>query len=459
MTPRLLIRGATLVTADPSLGDLAADILIEGTQIAAIGPDLAAEGAEQLDATGCIVAPGFVNAHMHTWQTGLRGLAADWTLLRYFRAVHAGLATMFTPEDIGIATLLGAREQIDCGTTTLVDWCHANRTPAHTDAAVAALIQSGIRAAFFHGSPKPDPRPGEPHFSEIPHPRAEVERLLSGPLADRDGLVTLGLAILGPHYSTMEVARADFRLAREHGLIASMHQGGGPAQTPGGWENLLDEGLVDASINIVHGNDLSDTLLDRLVAAGVTFSIAPEGEATQGHGYPITNRLRARGTEPSIGVDLPSIGSADMPSQARIALALARAQHNAATREATGAIPETSAATVRDALGWSTLEGARALGMADRIGSLTPGKQADLIVLRPGLSQRPVLDPVACLMLHSTPAQIEHVLIAGRYVKQNGQLIAPDLDTELAALEASGHRIARGLDAAMPAGKEPHNAG
>jgi len=111
-----------------------------------------------------IVAPGLVNAHMHTWQTGLRGVAANWTILEYFKKMHAGLATLFSPDDIRIATLVGALNQINCGTTTLADWCHNNPTPAHTDAAIDALAESQIRAVFFHGSPKPDPKPGQKPF-------------------------------------------------------------------------------------------------------------------------------------------------------------------------------------------------------------------------------------------------------------------------------------------------------
>src|SRR6478735_926354 len=285
MARRILLSGATILSMDPAVGDLPrGDILIADGKIAAIAPRIEAGDAERLDVAGRIAVPGFVNAHMHSWQTGLRGLAADWTLLEYFRWVHAGLATLFRPEDIGIATLMGALGQIDAGTTTLVDWCHNNPTPEHTDAAVEALAESGIRAAFFHGSPKPDPNPGEPHFSEVPHPRAEIERLRRGRFASDDGQLTLGLAILGPHYATMDVARADFRLAREFGLVASMHQGGGEAKTPGGWEKLIAEELVGPGINIVHGNDLSDELFGQLVDLGASFSVTPENEMTQGHG-------------------------------------------------------------------------------------------------------------------------------------------------------------------------------
>lgn len=443
----ILIAGATIVSMDARVGDLAAgDILVVGDRIAEVAPEIEAPEAERVEAAGRIAVPGLVNAHMHTWQTGLRGLAADWTLLEYFRWVHAGLATRFTPEDVGIATRVGALGQIDAGTTTLVDWCHNNPTPAHTDAAVAALKASGIRAAFFHGSPKPDPEPGEPHFSEVPHPRREVERLLAGPLGQRDGLVTLGLAILGPHYSTMEVARADFALAREFGLVASMHQGGGPARTPGGWERLIAEGLVGAGINVVHGNDLSDALLDRLVDLGATFSVTPENEMTQGHGFPITGRLRARGTAPSLGVDLESVLSGDMMSAARIALGTQRALDNAESRRASGTIPATTTVPAREALAWITVEGARMLGQADRIGSLTPGKQADVTLFDArGLHMRPLHDPVSAVVFQAGRADVEAVMIAGRFAKRDGRLVGGSPEADLEALEASGRRIASEL--------------
>ena len=352
MAQRTLIHNACLVTMDARDRVVPhGSILIEGEIIVALGEDLeiADDAAERIDATGSIVAPGFVNAHMHTWQTGLRGAASDWTLLEYFRWMHAGLATRFCPEDIHIATLAGAVNQINCGTTTLVDWCHNNPTPEHTDAAVDALDRSGIRAAFFHGSPKPDPKPGERHFSEIPHPRHEIERLRNGRFAS-NGRLSLGMAILGPHYSTLEVALADFHLAREFGLIASMHQGGGPPKEDGVWDEVERRGFIGPDVNIVHGNDLDDARLRRFVKAGVSFSVAPENEMIQGHGHPITGRLRAMGAEPSLGVDLESVVSGSMVHVARAALSHQRALDNAASRKATGTIPTTSTVKAREAL-------------------------------------------------------------------------------------------------------------
>jgi cytosine/adenosine deaminase-related metal-dependent hydrolase len=449
---RTLIKSATIVTMDDRLGDLSdADVLVDGNRIVELRPNIEvggdAAGVDVLDGRGRIVIPGLINAHMHTWQTALRGYAANWTLLEYFRRMHAGLATIFQPDDIYIATLMGALNQINVGTTTLVDWCHNNPTPAHTDAAVRGLRESGIRAAFFHGSPKPEPKPGQPHFSEVPHPRREVERLLAGPLSNRDGLVTLGLAILGPHYATLDVAFQDFRLAREFGLIASMHQGGGAAKTLGGWDRLIEAGLVGPGVNIVHGNDLPDDLLRRIVDLGVSFSVTPENEMIQGHGFPITGRLLKLGTRPSVGIDLESILAGDMFGAARIALSMQRALDNAESRSANGTIPETTTIPTREALRWVTTEGARMLGRENRIGSLTPGKLADLVVINTNdLNLFPVHDPVSTVVMQTSLANIEAVMVDGVWRKRDGRLLVDGLDDKKQQLASSGQRLVGAIE-------------
>lgn len=444
MTQRTLIRGASIVTMDAQ-GDLpAGDLLVAGDTIEAIAPRLSVDDAQVVDATGCILVPGFVNAHMHTWQTALRGVAANWTLLQYFRHMHAGLATVFGPEDLRIATLAGALNQLNCGTTTLVDWCHNNPTPAHSDAAVDALLASGIRAAFFHGTPKPDPQPGQAPFWEVPHPRAEIQRLLKA--HQGRPLLSVHAAVLGPHYSTLEVAVHDFRMARDLGLIASLHQGGGPARTPEGWAHLEALGLLGEQVNIVHGHALSDEQLKRFCGLGMSFSAAAENEMTQGHGHPLTGRLRALGRAPSLGVDLESVLGGDMIGQARIALGMQRSLDNEAHRAAHGGIPDTTSITTREALSWITVEGARMLRQLHRIGTLAPGKQADLVLIRAdGLNMQPVHDPVSAVVFQATLANIDSVMVAGQWRKRAGQLVGVDLPPLLAALRASGEKITRAM--------------
>ncbi|MEY4443095.1 MAG: hypothetical protein RL442_2095, partial [Pseudomonadota bacterium] len=387
---------------------------------------------------------GLINAHLHTWQTALRGVAANWTLLEYFQKMHAGLATVFAPEDLHIATLVGALNQLNHGTTTLVDWCHNNRTPAHNDAAIDGLLQSGIRAAFFHGTPKPDPKPGETPFWEVPHPRAEVERLLRA--HQGRSLLSIGAAVLGPHYSTLDVALHDFRMARDLGVIASLHQGGGPARTPDGWDKLQAEGLLGPHVNIVHGHALNDTQLNTFCDLGMSFSAAAESEMSQGHGHPLTGRLRALGHAPSLGVDLESVMSGDMISQARIALGIQRSLDNVAYRVEHNTLPSTSTIPAREALQWVTVEGARMLGQLDRIGSLAAGKQADLVMIRASdLNMQPVHDPVSSVVFQTSLANIDSVMVAGQWKKRHGQLLGVELAPKLELLRASGRKITQAL--------------
>jgi len=427
---------------DEKLGDIAgADLLVEDDRIAAVEPAdrIPKQGVEVVDAKNCIIIPGLVNTHMHTWQTALRSIASNWTLLEYFKKMHAGLATVFQPEDMYIANLVGATNQLNSGTTTLLDWCHGNRTPAHNDAAIDALLESGIRAFFFHGTPKPDPKPGEKGFWEIPHPRAELERLVKNRIK---GLVSLGAAILGPHYSTLEVSMHDFKMAKDLGVIASMHQGGGPPRTPDGWQKLDEAGLLGHDINIVHGQGISDEQLARFVSLNVSFSVTPESEMIQGHGWPITGRLRKFGRRPSLGIDLESAISGDMLTVGRVALSLQRAMDNAEYRQQTGTIPDTSTITTREALSWITIEGARMLCMQDNIGSLKPGKQADLVLISTsGINMQPVNDPVSAVIMQANLSNIDSVMVAGQWRKRSGKLLAGGLSEKFDRLRESGRRI------------------
>jgi cytosine/adenosine deaminase-related metal-dependent hydrolase len=441
---RTLIRGATIITMDAQ-GDLpAGDVLVTDGVITEIAPRLYVDDAQVIDAGGSIMIPGLVNAHMHTWQTALRGVAANWSLLEYFHKMHAGLAALFAPEDLHVATLVGSLNQLNCGTTTLADWCHNNRTPAHNDAAIDALMQSGIRAAFFHGTPKPAPAPGELPFWDVPHPRGEIERLLRA--HDGKPLLSVQTAVLGPHYATLEVALHDFRMAHELGLIASVHQGGGAARTPHGWEQLEAAGLLGDNINIVHGHALDDAQLQRFCDLGMSFTVAPEVEMSDGHGIPITGRLRQLGRAPSLGVDLECAISGDMLTQARVALAMQRCMDNAAYREAHGTIPPSCTITTREALAWITIEGARMLKQSHRIGSLAPGKQADLVLVSAGdLNMQPVHDPVSTVVLQASLANIDSVMVAGRWKKRGGRLLDVDLAPQLAALRESGQKMTHAM--------------
>ena len=428
---------------DAAIKDLPqGDVLLENGRIAAIAPMLAADNAEIIDARGMIVLPGLINAHVHTWQSALRGIAGDWTVGKYMQAMHGGLAGHFLPEDVQIANLMGALNALNSGTTTLVDWCHVNRTPDHTDAAIDGLAASGARALFLHGSPKPDAKPGERHYSEIPMPRTEIERLRKGRFAGNDGLVTLGLAILGPSYSTREVTVSDVHLARDFGLIASMHVGGGIVMQPDGFQRLLDDGLIGGNFNIVHGNDMAHELIRALAGKGAQFTSTAEIELQMGYGDPLTGVLQACGSPMSIGTDVEPASRGDMFSAMRTTLQHERHRRTLEILSQTGSRPLEMPVTCRQALEWATINGARMAGLDAQVGSLTPGKQADIVLLRADdLSMFPVTDPVASAVMQAGVASVDTVLVAGRIVKRDGRLLYGALAEKKAALRQSGERI------------------
>lgn len=304
---RTLLRGAQVITMAPGRPDAeCVDILVEGDRIAMIGEDLDAPDAEPVDLTGRVVIPGLVNAHLHTWQTGLRSVGADWTLMEYLTHLHGGAVQHYRPDDMYISNLAGALNQINCGTTTLGDWCHNSLTPEHADAAVEGLVRAGIRAVFLHGTPYRDP--------DLPHPLAETDRLLDGPVRGH-ALLTLGMAVQGPQYSSPNTAVADFRAAAERGLVVSLHQSGGGLAP--GWDAVRDAGLFSPHTNVVHGSDLPDGWMKTLVEAGVTFTSTPENELGQGHGTPVTGSLlRLGGLLRSAPTSTPSYPARSSPPPA-----------------------------------------------------------------------------------------------------------------------------------------------
>jgi cytosine/adenosine deaminase-related metal-dependent hydrolase len=446
---RTLIKGPAIVSMDSTIGDLRkGDVLIEGDRIVEVAPSIAADDAAVIDASQMLLLPGLINGHLHTWQTGLRGLAGDWTVAEYMQAMHRGLATLFQPEDIYIANLMGALNQINNGATTLVDWCHNNPTPEHSDAAIRALEDAGIRALFLHGSPKPDPKPGQRHFSEVPMPRREVERLCKGRFASRERLVTFGLAILGPYYSTYDVTRADLALARELDLLASMHVGGGTPHVPQGFERLLHDDLVDSHLTVVHGNDIDPDIVRRIVDRGGTFTVTAEIELQMGYGDPLTGVLHAHKAPISIGTDVePAVGS-DLFTCMRLTLQHERNRGIIEALATSNSRPQHSGLTCRDALSWVTTGAAKIAGLDDRIGSIAPGKQADIVLLRTdALNMTPMHDLVGCAVTQAATANVDTVIIAGGVAKQGGKLLANGLAEKMLTLQRSGERIVADFNA------------
>lgn len=428
----LLIKNATVISVDPKIGDFAdADVLVQGDKIAAVGPNLQAPAAKTFDARGHLLMPGLVNAHIHTWEFQLRGIGADWVGSRDYHAnMHKKLATHYNARDVYLGNLLGALNQVRNGTTTIVDWCHILRDAEMTDAAIQGLDESGIRAVFARGTVKPPERPGEIPFHKLPYPREEIHRLRTGRFASDDGLLTLAMAILGPDWGEYDVAEHDIRLAREYGLINSAHTYGrkGKRVVEDGYPRLAKAGLLGPDHNIGHGNCFDEDELKLVLDAGCTITAT---NLTEGLNYEMPamlGRLVKHGATPSLGTDCDPYFNSSMLWVMRHAF-LAQRDLDNRSLYAQGAWPaKTQHSTLtRDAIYWATMGGAKAFGLDHRIGSITPGKQADLILIdgdSPNIfPAMPGGNPAHTAVMYAETSDIQHVMVAGKFLKQDGELV------------------------------------
>jgi 5-methylthioadenosine/S-adenosylhomocysteine deaminase len=431
-----LIRGGWILTMDERDehgGELpAGDVLITGETIEAVGVGLTAPpDAEVIDATGLLVLPGLVDTHRHTWQTPLRHLGAQWSLADYLSRLLHEIGGRYRPEDVYAGTLLGALAALDAGVTTLVDWAHIQASPAHSDASVAALRDAGIRAVFAHSDRL------RPDAGSRPHP-ADLRRVRTELLADDNALVTLAMGARGPDFGSIEVTTSDFALARELGIPITTHVAGGrPGPHQRGIAAMADAGLLGPDLTLVHANGASADDLRRLADHGVTVSISPQIELTMpGLGASVAlRRMFAAGIRPGLSVDSESVASADLFTQMRFALAAHRADAPEDADAEQGTERPLPAAEV---LRLATVDGARTAGLADRVGELTPGKAADLILLRTdAVGLAPLRAAADAMVLAAHPGMVDTVLVAGRVVKRDGRLLADaDRARSLAAATA-----------------------
>ncbi|GAA1031671.1 amidohydrolase family protein [Virgisporangium ochraceum] len=448
----LLLAGGIVVTCANKHEVLwPGDILIRDGRIAAIGRDLQVDDAERIDVSGRIVMPGLVDTHRHTWQSVVRNIASDWTLDQYLVGLHAGLSRYFRPEDTYAGNLIGALEALDSGITTLLDWSHNLFTPQHADAAIDALEEAGLRAVFSHGGGAE--QWGGVMPSPVPHPADDVRRLRNGRFSSNDGRVTLGVAARGPQFSTLDVTRHDFLLARELGLRVSVHVGDGHWGKIKPIHQMNGEGLLADTTTYVHCNSLSEDELRLIADTGGTASVATDVEMQMGHGWPATGRLLAVGITPSLSVDVCSSIGGDMFTTMRTTIAVQRATDNS-DAVARNEAPERVKLSCEDVLRFATIEGAKANGLDHVTGSLEVGKAADIVVLsKDSLALTPVNNPYGSIVYAAHPGLVKDVLVDGRFVKRDGSLVGVDLDRLRGLAEASRDHVIGSLEGAEIGGR------
>jgi 5-methylthioadenosine/S-adenosylhomocysteine deaminase len=441
MGSRLLIENGYVLTMDDSLGELERGcVLVEGDRIVEVAPAIDVSDAERIDAAGMVVMPGFVDTHRHTWQTALRAICADWTLMEYFRGVRMNVSPEYTAADVYAGNFVGALEALDAGVTSILDFSHCNNSPEHADAGIAGLRDAGIRAVYAYGY-YPSPV-AEPAFTSQADRIADARRVQAEHFSSGDSLLTMGVAITEAGLLPWADTEAEVRSARELGVLLTAHTGCvWGSQSTMGVRELGAHGLLDAAQVHVHCNALPDEDFQLLAGAGAKVSSTPETELQMGMGHPVIGRALAHGMKPTLGCDIVSLNGGDMFAQMRIGLQFERAMENDPVIQS-GAMPGRLGLGVRDALRWATVNGAEALGLGSRIGSLVPGKQADLILVGgEALNMVPRPEPVGSVVVQANASNVDTVLVAGRVVKRGGALVGADTARIRRLAEESRERI------------------
>jgi cytosine/adenosine deaminase-related metal-dependent hydrolase len=428
--PQLLIKAGYILTMDDQLGDLpTGDILIEGSTILQVAPQIHTGPdwtGQTIDATGMIVTPGLIDNHRHLWQSLIRSGSANHTFGQYFTHSLEQLSARYTPEDIYLGNLLSVYEALAAGVTTLLDWSHATNTPEHAAAALQALTDSGARAVFGYGPPsihwwKPD---GPPTAEDVTTLHTAHRHAANG-----NRRVSLALAIRGPEFSPENRWRDDLDLARDLAIPVTMHAGvpGFHHQAPSA-RLIAEAGLLDEDVTFVHCNAMTADDFAIIADGRGHVSCSPEVEMQMGFGPAPLAAILAGGAHPTVSVDVVSAIGGDLLTQLRFLLQTQRAADHTTAMATTGTPLETLPVTTRQALAYPTTNAAASLGQTDRIGTLTPGKQADLVLFDTTDLNLFLAEPTAALVQAAHPGNVHTVLVAGQILKRDKQLVGLDLE-------------------------------
>ena len=428
---RYVIRGGAVLSMDPGVGDFAqAAVLVEGKKIVAVGPKLEAPGAAVIDARGKIVMPGFIDTHHHQFETALRGFLADGLLandgkphgaINYFDYVLGKFARVYRPQDVYINELFASLSQLDAGVTTVHDISQVHHSPEHSDAAIKGLVDAGRRAVFgyFEGQGEKTRYPGD------------AARVKTQYFPSDDQLVTMmmGGEIYRPGYEKA------WEIGRQLNLPIAAHIVGplGMSET---FDKLATAGQFGPDNLFIHMTGISETGWKATKDAGAGVSIAFPIEMTMRHGMPPILKTLEMGIEPSLSVDVECTMTADFFTQLRSAMTLQRALVNQMAIEGRKDLPELL--TSRDVIRFATLQGAKDLKLDRKVGSLTPGKEADILLLAAdAINVAPLNHVPGAVVTLMERSNVETVIVAGKVRKWQGRLLDVDLRKLRSELEAS----------------------
>ena len=426
-----LVQGGSVVSMDPEIGTLGrADVHVRDGRIVAVGAGLHAPGAEVVDASHMIVMPGLIDSHFHMWSTVGRNFVSEG--FEYFPAKWATSA-VYQPEDFYRSVTLGLVECVAAGITTVHNWSHNTRSPAHADAELAAHRDGLVRARYAYGHRDLLPEDEPLDFTDIDRVRGQW----FGPRSPFDGLVHLGVNLRGPDLGTMAVFDQEMAEAAARGLPVAIHtvQGGSTAvRAP----DLEAKGYLGPNFLLCHFLAATEADRQAMARTGTPLSFAVHSELRLGEaGDPRAALLRmvAAGVCVTLSIDAASLAPVNLFEAMNVAWNMGIPWQGTDTKDL-------EPLSFRRCIEMATINGARALGLEAVAGSLTPGKRADLIMLDTrGLNIAPVVDLESTIVRSATPANIDTVMVDGRILKRHRELVAFDAARVVQEAEQSSREV------------------
>ncbi|GHF46185.1 amidohydrolase family protein [Seohaeicola zhoushanensis] len=432
---RILIRGGSVLSMDNAVGNFAqGDVLIEGARILEVAARIDAGDAQVIDAAGKIVMPGFIDTHHHQFETGLRSSLADAIVVNdgrpenarnYYETMLLNFSHHYRPEDVYINELYGGLAQLDAGVTTVMDVSQIHHSPEHSDAVVKGLADAGRRGVFGYF---------EGWWEGKKYPQ-DARRLREQYFSSDDGLLTMVMG--GEIY--IEGYEEAWKIGRELDLQIALHVVTTFGMTPT-FDALARQGVFGPDNIFIHMTGMTDDAWKAAADAGAHVSLSVPIEMHMRHGMPPIQKALDLGMSVSLSSDVECTMSADFFTQMRGLLTLQRMLANESALSGAAEFPPLMRCV--DAIRHATLEGAKGLRLDHKTGSLTPGKEADILLLdAEAINVAPLNNVPGAVVTLMDRSNVDTVMVAGQIRKWRGRLLGHDLDKLRRELEQSRDHI------------------